>query len=170
METIKPGTPLPITPLFSRIVVVRDLLSRKQGAIELPESMANKPLNTGTVVAVGEGYLCQHILADNRLVAEGHGEVGRGPVRCHIEPLRTKLGDRVVFAEYAGNEVEFKINPTDESGQRVLVMDESEIICRIEAQRVKPRSRPLNLAEYKLRSAGEGSEDPPESSGTVHGG
>jgi chaperonin GroES len=73
------------------------------GGIVIPDSAAEKPIQ-GEVVAVGKGKLL-----DN------------GDVR----PLDVKVGDRVLFGKYSGNEVKV-------SGEEVVVMREDDIMGVIE--------------------------------------
>jgi chaperonin GroES len=73
------------------------------GGIVIPDSAAEKPIQ-GEVIAVGKGKLL-----DN------------GDVR----PLDVKVGDRVLFGKYSGNEVKV-------SGEEVVVMREDDIMGVIE--------------------------------------
>jgi chaperonin GroES len=69
------------------------------GGIVIPDSATEKPIQ-GEVIAVGNGKLL-----DN------------GDVR----PLDVKVGDRVLFGKYSGNEVKV-------SGEEVVVMREDDIM------------------------------------------
>jgi chaperonin GroES len=73
------------------------------GGIVIPDSATEKPIQ-GEVIAVGNGKLL-----DN------------GDVR----PLDVKVGDRVLFGKYSGNEVKV-------SGDEVVVMREDDIMGVIE--------------------------------------
>jgi chaperonin GroES len=73
------------------------------GGIVIPDSATEKPIQ-GEVIAVGNGKLL-----DN------------GDVR----PLDVKVGDRVLFGKYSGNEVKV-------SGEEVVVMREDDIMGVIE--------------------------------------
>jgi len=93
-----------IRPLHDRVVVRRMEEERtSSGGILIPDSAAEKPIQ-GEVIAVGKGKLL-----DN------------GDVR----PLDVKVGDRVLFGKYAGNEVKV-------SGEEVVVMREDDIMGVIE--------------------------------------
>ncbi|MBK1631853.1 hypothetical protein CKO31_14125 [Thiohalocapsa halophila] len=95
---------LNIRPLHDRVVVRR--LEEKRtsaGGIVIPDSAAEKPIQ-GEVLAVGRGKIL-----DN------------GEVRS----LDVKVGDRVLFAKYAGTE-------TKVSGEDVVVMREDDIMGVVE--------------------------------------
>jgi chaperonin GroES len=93
-----------IRPLHDRVVVRRMEEERtSSGGIVIPDSAAEKPIQ-GEVIAVGKGKLL-----DN------------GDVR----PLDVKVGDRVLFGKFSGNEVKV-------SGEEVVVMREDDIMGVIE--------------------------------------
>ena len=93
-----------IRPLHDRVVVRRMEEERtSSGGIVIPDSAAEKPIQ-GEVIAVGKGKLL-----DN------------GDVR----PLDVKVGDRVLFGKFSGNEVKV-------SGEDVVVMREDDIMGVIE--------------------------------------
>ena len=93
-----------IRPLHDRVVIRRMEEERtSSGGIVIPDSAAEKPIQ-GMVIAVGKGKLL-----DN------------GDVR----PLDVKVGDRVLFGKYSGNEVKV-------SGEEVVVMREDDIMGVIE--------------------------------------
>jgi chaperonin GroES len=93
-----------IRPLHDRVVVRRMEEERtSSGGIVIPDSATEKPIQ-GEVIAVGNGKLL-----DN------------GDVR----PLDVKVGDRVLFGKYSGNEVKV-------SGDEVVVMREDDIMGVIE--------------------------------------
>ena len=94
-----------IRPLYDRVVVRRNEEEETSaGGIVLPGSAKEKP-NQGEVVAVGEGKVL-----DN------------GDIR----PLAVKVGDRVVFGQYAGS------NTIEVDGEELIIMGESEIYGVIE--------------------------------------
>ena len=94
-----------IRPLYDRVVVRRqEEEETTAGGILLPGSAKEKP-NQGEVVAVGEGKAL-----DN------------GDVR----PLSVKVGDRVVFGQYAGS------NTIEIDGEELIIMGESEIFAVVE--------------------------------------
>ncbi len=89
-----------IRPLHDRVIVKRveeELTSA--GGIVLPGSAAEKP-SQGVVLAVGTGKLL-----DN-------GE---------IRALQVKVGDKVLFGKYSGNEVKI-------DGEELIVMREDDIM------------------------------------------
>jgi chaperonin GroES len=89
-----------IRPLYDRVVVRRNEEElTTAGGILLPGSAKEKP-NQGEVVAVGEGKLL-----DN------------GDIRA----LAVKVGDKVVFGQYAGS------NTIEVDGEELIIMGESEI-------------------------------------------
>ena len=94
-----------IKPLHDRVVVRRkDEEETTSGGIVLPGSAKEKS-NQGEVIAVGDGALL-----DN-------GEV---------RPLAVKVGDQVVFGQYAGS------NTVDVDGDELIIMNESEVYATIE--------------------------------------
>ncbi|PTY36286.1 co-chaperone GroES [Saccharospirillum sp. MSK14-1] len=93
-----------IRPLHDRVVVRRKEQEEKTaGGIVLPGSAKEKP-SQGEVLAVGNGRIL-----DN-------GEV---------KPLDVKVGDTVVFGQYAGSTVKME-------GEELLIMTESDIFGVIE--------------------------------------
>jgi len=89
-----------IRPLHDRVIVKRVEEERTSaGGIVLPDSATEKP-SQGEVLAVGNGKLLEN------------GEV---------RPLDVKVGDKVVFGKYAGNEVKV-------DGEEVIVMREEDIM------------------------------------------
>ena len=94
-----------IRPLYDRVVVRRkEEEATTAGGIVLPGSAQEKP-NQGEIVAVGEGKAL-----DN------------GTVR----PLALKVGDKVVFGQYAGS------NTIEIDGEELIIMGESEIYAVVE--------------------------------------
>ncbi|MCY4426957.1 MAG: co-chaperone GroES [Halieaceae bacterium] len=89
-----------IRPLYDRVVVRRkEEEETSSGGIVLPGSAKEKP-NQGEVVAVGDGKVL-----DN-------GE---------LRALAVKVGDKVVFGQYAGS------NTIEVDGEELIIMNESEI-------------------------------------------
>lgn len=90
-----------LRPLSDRVVVKRmEEEKTTAGGIVLPDSAKEKPAK-GEILAVGEGKR-----ADNG----------------NIVPMSVKVGDKVLFGKYAGQEV--KVDGAD-----VLVMREDDIIA-----------------------------------------
>jgi chaperonin GroES len=94
-----------IRPLYDRVVVRRNEEEQTTaGGILLPGSAKEKP-NQGEVVAAGEGKL-----------------LDSGEVRA----LAVKVGDKVVFGQYAGS------NTIEIDGEELIIMGESEIFGIVE--------------------------------------
>jgi chaperonin GroES len=94
-----------IRPLYDRVVVRRNEEEQTTaGGILLPGSAKEKP-NQGEVVAAGEGKL-----------------LDSGEVRA----LAVKVGDKVVFGQYAGS------NTIEIDGEELIIMGESEIFGVVE--------------------------------------
>jgi chaperonin GroES len=93
-----------IRPLHDRVIVKRVEEERTSaGGIVLPDSATEKP-SQGEVLAVGNGKLL-----DN-------GET---------RPLDVKVGDKILFGKYAGNEVKVE-------GEELIVMREEDIMGVLE--------------------------------------
>jgi len=93
-----------IRPLHDRVIVRRMEEERTSaGGIVIPDSATEKPAQ-GEVVAAGKGKIKEN------------GDV---------QPLDVKVGDKVLFGKYAGNEVKVE-------GEELLVMREEDIMGVIE--------------------------------------
>ena len=93
-----------IRPLHDRVVIKRvEEEETTESGLYIPDTAKEKPIQ-GDVVAVGDGKIL-----DN-------GEK---------RPMAVKQGDRVIFAKYAGTEVEV-------GGEEVLVMREDDIMGVVE--------------------------------------
>jgi chaperonin GroES len=89
-----------IRPLHDRVIVKRvEEETTTPGGIVLPGSAAEKP-SQGLVLAVGTGK-----------------QLDNGSVRA----LEVKVGDKVLFGKYAGNEVKV-------DGDELIVMREEDIM------------------------------------------
>lgn len=92
-----------IRPLHDRIVVRRTEEEQKTaGGILLPGSAQEKP-QQGEIIAVGNGQL-----SDNG-----------------VRPLDIKVGDKVLFGQYAGQTVKV-------DGEELLIMKESDVLGVLE--------------------------------------
>jgi chaperonin GroES len=90
-----------LRPLSDRVIVRRmEEEKTTAGGIVLPDSAKEKPVK-GEILAVGEGKR-----SDNGTVI----------------PMSVKVGDKVLFGKYAGQEVKV-------DGQDVLVMREDDVIA-----------------------------------------
>jgi chaperonin GroES len=90
-----------IRPLHDRIVVKRiEQAEKTEGGIFLPGTAKEKP-SEGTVLAVGSG----------RVLKDGS-----------LQPLDVKVGDRVMFGKYSGNEVKVQ-------GEEQVILREDDILA-----------------------------------------
>ena len=95
-----------IRPLHDRVIVRREEEeAQSAGGILLPGSAQEKP-NQGEVIAVGSGRIL-----DN------------GDVR----PVDVKVGDKVVFGKYAGQDT------IDVDGEELIILSETDIKAVVEA-------------------------------------
>ena len=93
-----------IRPLQDRVIVKRIEEDEKtKGGIIIPDSAKEKPAE-GKIVAVGKGALNN----DGKRV-----------------PLEVKIGDRILFGKYGGQEIKVE-------GEEYLIMSEQEVLCVIE--------------------------------------
>ena len=94
-----------IRPLYDRVVVRRkEEETATAGGILLSGSAIEKP-NQGEIVAVGDGKILDS------------GE---------LRPLTVKVGDMIVFGQYAGS------NTIEIDGEELIMMGESEIFAVVE--------------------------------------
>ncbi|MBW2407021.1 MAG: co-chaperone GroES [Deltaproteobacteria bacterium] len=93
-----------LRPLNDRILVKRvEEETKTKGGIIIPDTAKEKPAE-GKIVAVGVGALNN----DGKRV-----------------PLEVKVGDRILFGKYGGQEVKIE-------GEEYLIMSEQEVLCVIE--------------------------------------
>ena len=93
-----------IRPLHDRVVIKRlEETTKTAGGIIIPDTAKEKP-SEGIVEAVGNGL---------------HTEDGK------IIPMTVKVGDKVLFGKWSGNEAKI-------DGETYLIMKESEILGVIE--------------------------------------
>ncbi|MCK4909179.1 MAG: co-chaperone GroES [Planctomycetes bacterium] len=93
-----------LRPLGEKIIVTRVAAEEKtKGGIVLPDAAKEKP-QEGKVLAVGEG----------RLTEDGQRQ-----------KLTVKKGDRVLFTNYAGNEIKV-------GGQEYLIMTEDDVLAVVQ--------------------------------------
>ncbi len=98
------GGKLKLQPLGDRVVVERDESEEvTAGGIVLPDTAKDKPAR-GKIVSVGDG----------RLLDDGSRA-----------PFQVKVGDRVLFSSYAGDE--FRINDRE-----LMLLREEDILAIIE--------------------------------------
>ncbi|TYT75059.1 co-chaperone GroES [Desulfobotulus mexicanus] len=93
-----------IRPLFDRIVVKRtEEAKTTKGGIIIPDTVKEKPAE-GTVIAVGAGRM------------NDKGE---------RIPMDIKVGDRVLFSKYGGNEVKM-------GGEEFLMMSQDDVYAIVD--------------------------------------
>ena len=93
-----------IQPLGDRVVIKpTEAETKTKGGIVLPDTAKEKP-QEGEVVAVGKG----------RVLENGA-----------LQPLEVKVGDRVLYGKYSGNEI------TTKEGEELLIMREEDILAII---------------------------------------
>jgi chaperonin GroES len=95
-----------IRPLHDRVIVKRlESENVSAGGIVIPDSAAEKPMQ-GKVVAVGKG----------KILEDGN-----------VRPLDVKVGDKILFGKYSGNEVKV-------DGEDLVVMREEDVMAVIEGK------------------------------------
>src|SRR6266852_2997165 len=98
-----------VRPLHDRIVVRRlEEGEQKVGGIIIPDTAKEKP-QQGTVIAAGNGKVND----DGKRV-----------------PLDVKVGDRILFGKYAGQEITL-------DGEEYLIMKEDDVLAVIESRSPK---------------------------------
>ncbi len=91
-------------PLGDRIVIrPLDAETKSKGGIVIPDSAKEKP-QQGEVVAVGKG----------KVLDSGA-----------VQALEVKVGDKVLYGKYSGNEI------TTKEGEELLIMREEDILAII---------------------------------------
>lgn len=101
-----------LKPLYDRVVVRRLAAeTTTKSGIVIPDTAAEKSTQ-GEVIAVGAGTLL-----DN-------GE---------LRPLAVKVGDRILFGQYAGNEIKI-------DGENYLIIRETDILAIIENTQVQEKA------------------------------
>ena len=99
-------------PLHDRVVVRRiDAEAKTTGGIIIPDTAREKPSH-GEITAVGPG---------------GRDEAGK------LIPIDLKIGDRVLFGKWSGNEVKI-------DGVEFLIMKESDIMGVIDESVAKKKA------------------------------
>jgi chaperonin GroES len=94
-----------IVPLYDRVVIkpVEEAEERTPSGIIIPDTAKEKP-SEGEVIAVGEGRLLEN------------GE---------IKPLKVKVGDKVIYSKYAGNDIVV-------DGEELIILREDDILAILE--------------------------------------
>jgi chaperonin GroES len=95
-----------IRPLQDHVIVKRvEEEGKTKGGIIIPDTAKEKPIE-GKVLAVGNGK----VLKDGK-----------------VHPLDVKVGDRILFTKYAGNEVKL-------DGEEHLIIREEDILGVVEGK------------------------------------
>ncbi|MFH0826979.1 MAG: co-chaperone GroES [Candidatus Omnitrophota bacterium] len=93
-----------IKPLGDRVVVKPlEAEAKTKGGIVLPDTVKEKP-QEGKIVAVGKGKVMEN---------------------GSVAPLEVKVGDKVLYGKYSGNEI------TTKEGEELLIMREEDILAVI---------------------------------------
>jgi chaperonin GroES len=93
-----------LRPLNDRILVKRvEEETKTKGGIIIPDTAKEKP-------------------AEGKIVAVGVGALNPDGVRV---PLEVKVGDRILFGKYGGQEIKVE-------GEEYMIMSEQEVLCIIE--------------------------------------
>jgi len=93
-----------LRPLNDRILVKRvEEETKTKGGIIIPDTAKEKP-------------------AEGKIVAVGVGALNNDGIRV---PLEVKVGDRILFGKYGGQEIKIE-------GEEYLIMSEQEVLCVIE--------------------------------------
>lgn len=93
-----------IKPLADRVVIKPlEAENKTKGGIVLPDTAKEKP-QEGKVVAVGKGKVLEN---------------------GTLQPLEVKVGDKVLYGKYSGNEI------TTKEGEELLIMKEEDILAII---------------------------------------
>ncbi len=93
-----------IKPLGDRVVVQPlEAEAKSKGGIVLPDTAKEKP-QEGKIVAVGKGKVLEN---------------------GSLQALEVKVGDKVLYGKYSGNEI------TTKEGEELLIMREEDILAII---------------------------------------
>jgi len=93
-----------IKPLGDRVVVQPlEAEAKSKGGIVLPDTAKEKP-QEGKIVAVGKGKVLEN---------------------GSLQVLEVKVGDKVLYGKYSGNEI------TTKEGEELLIMREEDILAII---------------------------------------
>ncbi len=91
-----------IQPLGDRVLVrPLEAESKTRGGIVLPDTAKEKP-QQGEIVAAGKGKVLEN---------------------GTVNPLEVKVGDKVLYGKYSGNEI------TTKEGEELLIMREEDILA-----------------------------------------
>lgn len=103
-------------PAGDRLIIRRDeAAGASRGGIILPDTAKDTRTTRGTVMAVGPGRFSEHLYterADGTMVPGGYA------------PMPFSVGDVVLYAKYAGNEVEV-------AGADFLVLSVADVLVKV---------------------------------------
>lgn len=89
-----------VRPILDRILIKQDSGKEVVGTIEIPNSEIEKP-HSGVVVAVGPGW--------------------RASTTGELVPMTVKVGDRVIYSEFATTEI-------DVNGEIFVLIKEGDLL------------------------------------------
>lgn len=118
-----------VIPLEDRVLITQDEAEKEKGGIIIPEAAQQRPAK-GTILKIGPGKPRGQELPIGYLVNDVFTDVLPSvslKADDRVVPVFTthlKEGDKVMFAKYAGTEIEV-------DGEQYLIMRFSDIICRI---------------------------------------
>jgi len=93
-----------IQPLGDRVVLKQlEAVNKTKSGIVIPDSAKEKP-QEGEIVAVGKGKILEN---------------------GQVQALEVKVGDKVLYSKYSGNEI------TTKDGEELLIMSENDILAII---------------------------------------
>jgi len=94
-----------IQPLGDRVVVKPlEAEAKTKGGIVLPDTAKEKP-QEGKVLAVGKGKMLEN---------------------GTFQPLEVKVGDKILYGKYSGNEI------TTKDGEELLIIREEDILAIVD--------------------------------------
>ena len=112
-----------LTPLFNHILLIRDTAEEvTQGGIAIPKIAQERP-TTGTILACGRGYRSTEPAFDPS-----------GLTGSFFHPMTVREGDRVLFMDYAGFQIEL-------DGKEVWVLTEEDIIGVLSDDNTTPQGQ-----------------------------
>jgi chaperonin GroES len=98
-----------IRPLYDKVVVKIDRAEKTAGGLFIPDSVNKEKPQEAVIIAVGQGKRNE----DGKLL-----------------PLDVKVGDRILFGKYSGNEIKI-------DDEEFLILREDEIIGVVEGSAKK---------------------------------
>lgn len=126
LQSVEPLPRPTIVPMFDRVLVLPDPVITQIGGVMLP-NQSQTQRSTGRVIAVGEGRLC--------IQAAGYwGRAGdpAGTPKCHVEPLRVRVGDHVFYNNYSGVGIQDDPEVEGQKPINYLLIQEDDILCILE--------------------------------------